>query len=100
MLENTVTTFIQSKNGNKLSSRRVLYHLPERISGYDHLGNDIIQTALSPVSVALCPTPNCVRRCTFCSNTGRNKTNCRKNVKIGHRRFTDLTGELAAMSVQ
>lgn len=35
MLENTVTTFVQSKSGRKLSSRRVLFHLPERLVGYN-----------------------------------------------------------------
>ncbi|HRZ30525.1 MAG TPA: radical SAM protein [Candidatus Paceibacterota bacterium] len=100
MLENTVTTFVQSKNGGKLSSRRVLYHLPERLFGYDPLVKEVIQTALSPVSVALCPTPTCVRSCTFCSNTVRNKANCQKKIEIGYRRFTDLIGELVAMDVQ
>lgn len=100
MLENTVTTFVQSKNGGKLSSRRVLYHLPERLSGYNLLSKKVIQTVLPPVSVALCPTPTCVRSCIFCSNTIRNKTNCRKKIKIGSRRFTDLVGELAVMRVQ
>jgi len=79
MLENTVTTFVQSKDGGKLSSRRVLYHLPERLFGYYPFGNAVIQTKLSPVSVALCPTPTCVRSCVFCSNARRNKINCREN---------------------
>lgn len=47
MLENTVTTFVQSKNGGKLSSRRVLYHLPERLFGYDPLGKEVIQNHLT-----------------------------------------------------
>lgn len=73
MLENTVTTFVQSKSGHKLSSRRVLFHLPERLAGYNASSEEVIQTNLSPVSVAICPTPVCVRECTFCSNQKRNK---------------------------
>lgn len=100
MLENTVTTFIQSKDGGKLSSRRVLYHLPERLFNYEPARKEIIQTNLSPVSVALCPTPTCIRNCIFCSNTNRNKINCQKGINLDHRNFNYLIGDLASMNVQ
>ncbi|MFH0912628.1 MAG: radical SAM protein [Patescibacteria group bacterium] len=100
MLENTVTTFIHSKNGKKLSSRRVLFYLPERLVGYDHSSKGIIQTILKPVSVALCPTPFCVRKCIFCSNTQRNKENRERGAHLQPDRFVQLIQDLIAMGVQ
>jgi len=100
MLENTVTTFIQSKAGNKLSSRRVLFHLPERLSGYKFSSERILQTNLSPVSVALCLTPFCVRSCVFCSNTQRNKENRERSVQLEPRKFVRLISDLVSMGVQ
>lgn len=100
MLENTVTTFIHSKSGRKLSSRRALFYLPERLANYDHSSKEIIQTTLKPVSVALCPTPFCVRRCTFCSNTQRNKKNRERVACLQLDKFAQLIQDLIAMGVQ
>lgn len=100
MLEHTVTTFIKSGNGKNLSSRRVLFHLPERLVGYNISSEEVVQTVLSPVSVAVCPTPVCVRNCTFCSNTKRNRKNRRSGAQLGSRVFTDLVRDLVSCGVQ
>lgn len=100
MLENTVTTFVQSKSGYRLSSKRVLFHLPERLSGYLISSMEILQTKLSPVSVALCPTPNCVRNCVFCSNKNRNKENFNNKFEIQPKKFVELVNGLSRLNVK
>jgi radical SAM protein with 4Fe4S-binding SPASM domain len=100
MLENTVTTFIKAGGGKHLSSRRVLYHLPERLFGYDILNQTIIQTHLSPVSVALCPTPFCVRECKFCSNAQRNRKNKKSFFQLSPEVFNRVVDNLTLMKVQ
>ncbi|MEK7069571.1 MAG: radical SAM protein [Patescibacteria group bacterium] len=100
VLENTVTTFAQSKNGRKLSSKRVLFHLPERLLGYEISSKEVIQTALPPVSVALCPTPMCVRKCSFCSNNNRNKENRDKKLEIQPQKFVELVDGLSRLDVK
>lgn len=100
MLENTVTTFVQSKGGHKLSSRRVLFYLPERLVDYNVYSDKVIQTNLSPVSVAVCPTPVCVRECTFCSNQKRNKENRNRKLTITPSKFAGLIGSLVKLEVK
>ena len=100
MLENTVTTLVQSKSGHKLSSRRVLFHLPERLIDYNTSLNEVIQTNLSPVSVAICPTLVCVRECTFCSNQKRNKENRNMGLEITPSKFTRLIDALTKLEVK
>lgn len=100
MLENTVTMFVQSKSGHKLSSRRVLFHLPERLVGYNTSSSEVIQTNLSPVSVAICPTPVCVRECTFCSNRSRNIENRSNRLEIIPSKFVELINALVKLEVK
>ena len=100
MLENTVTTFVQSKEGRKLSSRRVLFHLPERLFGYSTYSKEVLQTKLSPISVALCPTPFCVRNCLFCSNHNRNKENIAQKNEIAPKKFIRLINDLSCLDVK
>ncbi|MEK7149923.1 MAG: radical SAM protein [Patescibacteria group bacterium] len=100
MLENTVTTFVLSKGGYKLSSRRVLFYLPERLFGYDVSSGNVIQSELSPVSVAVCPTPVCVRQCGFCSNSIRNKENRQRKLEIAPDKFVRLINDFVKLGVK
>jgi len=59
-----------------------------------------IQTNLSPVSVAICPTPACVRECTFCSNQKRNKENINRRLTITPSKFIGLIGALVKLEVK
>jgi radical SAM protein with 4Fe4S-binding SPASM domain len=84
--EHAVTSFVFSKKGKQLSNRRVLYHIKERLS------------IKNPISVALCPTSTCVRKCTFCSNTQRNKINNGKD--YSSEVFENILTDLKNMNVK
>ncbi len=99
LLENTVTTFLTSKEGRKLSSRRVLFHLPNRLKKYDVASKKIFQTVAPPISVALCPASLCIRECSFCSNTQRNRRNRINKVELSNQALINITEDLNRMGV-
>jgi len=99
ILDHTVTTFVTSKEGKQLSTRRVLFHVADRTRHYNTASSQIIQEQLSPVSVALCPTPRCVRECTFCSNTQRNKKNREINAEYSENVFSQIIDDLNNLKV-
>lgn len=100
ILKSTVTTFVSSGRGKQLTSRRVLVHFPERMAGYDASDRDnVIQTRLAPVSVALCPTTTCVRQCSFCSNTTRNKNGQKVCAEYNPETLKQVSDDLKGMGV-
>lgn len=100
ILDNTVTTFVFSSQKKQLSSRRPLFYMPERLEGYDMDSGQVIQSTISPVSVALCPTPVCIRNCCFCSNTQRNKCNRQNGAEYTETIFDGLTDDLDLLKVR
>jgi radical SAM protein with 4Fe4S-binding SPASM domain len=100
ILDNTVTTFVFSSQQKQLSSRRPLFYMPERLDGYDLDSDRVIQRTISPVSVALCPTSACVRKCYFCSNTQRNELNRITNTEYSEAVFDSLTDDLDLLRVR
>lgn len=97
--EHTVTSFISKEITGKLSNRRVLFHVEKRLGVYSKEFQKITGI-LPPVSVALCPTPRCVRTCTFCSNISRNRIHIRKKVSYSDNLFKRIVSDLNYMRVQ
>lgn len=95
----TVTTFINSKEGKQLSTKRVLYHIGDRLKKYDLSKNKIVQGAQPPISVALCPTSKCIRKCAFCSNTERNEKNRKIGAQYSEKVFNDIMSDLNSLGV-
>ncbi len=99
ILDYTVTNFIYSKEGKRLSTKRVLYHISERLKGYDIYSSDIVQFFQSPISIALCPTARCVRQCKFCSNTERNRINRKLGLEYSENIFNQIVNDLNKLNV-
>jgi radical SAM protein with 4Fe4S-binding SPASM domain len=98
--QNTVTSFIFSKENNQLKSTRVLYYIKERLLNYNTSSKEIIQSRLNPVSIALCPTSICNRACCFCSNKQRNKINRKKNILFSENVFQEIMDDLKKLNVK
>ena len=97
--EYTITSFISKEGLIQLSNRRVLFHIKERMNIYDTISREIV-SVLPPVSVALCPTPECVRFCIFCSNTVRNKEHRQAKAVYSDKLFERIVVDLDEMNVQ
>ena len=97
IMEHTVTTFVSSRAGKQLSTKRVLFHAAERLAGYSPESGEVIQRVIPPVSVALCPTSACTRACVFCSNAQRNAANRRVKAEYSDAVFAGLTEDLDAL---
>ena len=96
----TVTTFIHSKEGKQLSTMRALQHIKERLLNYNIDNSKVFQCLIPPISVALCPTSNCVRKCSFCSNTNRNRINQERQCKYTEDVFYGILTDLREMGVK
>ena len=96
----TITSFVYSKKGKQLSNKRALYHIKDRLIGYDVDSDKIYQVPNPPISVALCPTSICVRSCEFCSNTNRNRINSKNNIMYSESIFRNIINDLNRLGVR
>lgn len=100
IIDDTVTSFVMSKENKHLSTKRVLFHIDERMRSYDISSSRTIQNILSPVSLALCPTSKCIRDCVFCSNSQRNAINRKVNAEYSREMFSSLANDINALQVK
>lgn len=100
VIDHTVTTFVSSGSHKQLSSRRVLFYIKDRFKKYDCSSNDVVQHVMPPVSVALCPTSFCVRKCVFCSNATRNLENRKICAEYDEHVFENIITDLNSLNVR
>lgn len=96
----TVSSFIHSKAGKQLSTKRVLCHIENRLSDYSIDNRNLFQNKQNPVSVALCPTSLCIRNCSFCSNKKRNTFNRLNKCMYSESIFYDIISDLKEMDIK